>query len=95
MHGQFESPAKRDNRASQHTAIEFLVLPIFVVVALVLLMLVQPNAATWIANAVQAEFVGDAPSVPPPTQFAQPAAEPHSVTAEWIARVQTAWRGQR
>jgi hypothetical protein len=95
MHGQFEGPLKRDRRTSQPTAIQFLVLPIFLAVVLVALMVLQPNAATWIAEAAQAEFVGDAPSVLPPTQLAQPAAEPHSVASDWIARVQTAWRGQR
>jgi len=95
MHGQFESPLNRHRRTSQQTTIEFLLLPIFLAVVLVALMILQPNAATWIAEAAQAEFVGDAPFLLPPTQLAQPNAEPHSVTSAWIARVQTAWRGQR
>lgn len=95
MHGQFERPAKNDSRGSRRTAIEFLALPVLAAIVLVAIMIMQPNAATWIAEAVQAEFAGDAPSVPPPTQLAQPAVEPHSGTSDWIARVQTAWRGQR
>ncbi len=95
MHGRFESPAKSDSRATQQAAIKYLFFPVLVVIALTALIVVQPNAASWIAEAVQAEFVGDVPSVPPPTQFVQPSAEPHSITSEGTARDQTAWRAQR
>jgi hypothetical protein len=95
MHGRFDRPDKNDSRVAKDIGIGFLVLPIFVAIVLVTLMIIQPNTPTWIAEAVQAEFVGDTPSEPSPTQFAQPAAGPRSMTSGWISRVQTAWRGQR
>jgi hypothetical protein len=95
MHGRFGKPDKNESRVSKDVGVGFLVLPIFVAIVLVALMIIQPNTPTWIAEAVQAEFVGDTPSELSPTQFAQPAAEPHSMTSGWISRVQTAWRGQR
>jgi hypothetical protein len=43
-----------------------------IVLALIVLALSSPSASEWISAAVQAEFVGDGPAVPP-TQVAQPA----------------------
>jgi hypothetical protein len=95
MHGTFERPYDRESRVRRSAGTSFLILPIFLVIVVVALTIVQPNTSNWIAEAVQAEFVGDTPSELSPTQLAQPAAEPRSTTSDWISRVQTAWRGQR
>ena len=95
MHGTFERPYDRESRVRRSAETSFLILPIFLVIVAVALMIVQPNTSNWIAEAVQAEFVGDTPSELSPTQLAQPAAEARFVTSDWISRVQTAWRGQR
>src|SRR5579864_1409538 len=79
MHGRFDKPDENDSRLSKDIGTGFLVLPILVAIVLVALMIIQPNTSTWIAEAVQAEFVGNTPSELSPTQFAQPAADPRFV----------------
>ena len=100
MHGRFDKPAKIEKPANRSSVSSdagagLLIFPIFVLITLIVLAIIQPVTSNWIAEAVQAEFAGDVPSVPFPTQLAQPAGEPQSTTSNWIARVQTAWRGQR
>jgi hypothetical protein len=97
MHGQFEKPGRSDRRVSRDTGVGFLILPIVIVIVLVVLAVIQPTGSNWIAEAVQAEFIGDTLALPDqsPRQLAQPATEPHSGAADWIARIQTAYRGQR
>ena len=97
MHGGFEKPGKSEHRISRETGIGFLVLPIMIAIVVVTLSILRPSPSNWIAEAVQAEFMGEG-FVPPgqsPTELAQPVGEPHSSTSGWIVRVQTAWRGQR
>jgi hypothetical protein len=88
MHGRFEERDGFRNETSlwQHIGLGFRILPFVIVIALLALLVVQPRGSNRIAEAVQAEFVGD--TVLSPTQLAQ---EPHSTTVEWIA----AYRGQR
>jgi len=95
MHGTIERPYDRESRVRRSAGTSFLILPIFLVIVVVALMIIQPNTSTWIAEAVQAEFVGGTPSELSPMQFAEPAAEPRSMTSGLISRFQTAWRGQR
>jgi hypothetical protein len=89
MHGRFEGREdfRKGTNLRQDIGLGFLVLPVVIAIALLALLVIQPAGSNWIAEAVQAEFVGD--TIPlSPTQLAQ---EPHSATAEWM----TAYRGQR
>jgi hypothetical protein len=97
MHGRFEKPGKSDNHAFQEIGLGFLILPVVITLILVSLAVIQPSASNWIAEAAQAEFIVDVPVSPvkTPTQLAQPTAAPEDGTANWILRIQTAWRGQR
>jgi hypothetical protein len=72
----------------------FWIVPILIAVALITLAIVQPKTSGWVSDAVQAEFIGNSGIADAPTQLAQPAGEPHSMTADWMMR-QTADRGQR
>ena len=98
MHGRFEKRDgyKKGTDLRRDVGLGFLILPVVIAIALLTLAVVQPTA-NWIAEAVQAEFVGGilAPGQSP-TQLAQPAGEPHSAAADWMfKRVDAAYRGQR
>jgi uncharacterized iron-regulated membrane protein len=53
-----------------------------IVLVLVGLILSYPAASTWIAQAVQAEFVGNPPPVTEPTQIARPGTQMQTVRAD-------------
>jgi len=89
MHGRFEEREdfRKGTNLRQDIGLGFLVLPVVIAIALFALLVIQPAGSNWIAEAAQAEFVGD--TIPlSPTQLAQ---EPHSAAVEWM----TAYRGQR
>jgi len=97
MHGRFDKRGnyRNDSNLIRDVGLGFLILPVVIAIALIALVVVQPPASNWIAEAVQAEFIGTLPPGQTPTQLAQPSDEPHS-TADWmIKRVDAAYRGQR
>ena len=53
-----------------------------IVLVLVGLILSYPAASEWIAQAVQAEFVGNQPPVAGPTQIARPGTQMRTVRAD-------------
>jgi hypothetical protein len=53
-----------------------------IVLVLVGLVLSYPAASVWIAQAVQAEFVGNQPPVAGPTQIARPGTQMRTVRAD-------------
>jgi hypothetical protein len=73
MHGSFDKPGENDRRIYQRWGIGFFSLPVFLVIALIVLMIIQPAGSNWIAEAVQAEFSGTnvLPEITP-TQLARP-----------------------
>ena len=75
MHGRFERPREtRDNSIHSRWGLGFLALPAIFVITLIGLAIAQPNASTWISEAVQAEFAGANMSPDAaPAQLAQPA----------------------
>ncbi|MDE2602687.1 MAG: hypothetical protein KGL62_10015 [Bradyrhizobium sp.] len=79
MHGSFDrSQGQHDNADRDWNTVLF-ALPVFVVIALVALAIVQPSAPNWISEAAQVEFVGiDAPDITP----AQPAMQIRTVKAD-------------
>jgi hypothetical protein len=74
MHRSFDRSGRGDNSIYRRWGIGFLVLPVLLAVTLFALAIVQPSTSNWIAETVQAEFIGNSilPEVAP-TQLARPA----------------------
>ena len=72
MHGTFERTEEAVKKAYSDWGIGIFILPVLVVVALVGLVLTHQEAAQWISEAAQAEFVGANPPEAVPAQVAQP-----------------------
>ena len=82
MHGSFDESDGNDNNIYQRWGIGFLALPVLLAISLLGLAIVQPATSNWIAESVQAEFVGN--SVVPaqaPAQLAQPGMQIRTVRA--------------
>jgi hypothetical protein len=82
MHGSFDESGANDNSVYRRWGIGFLVLPVLLAIALLGLAIVQPATSNWIAESVQAEFIGN--SVAPgqaPAQLAQPGMQIRTVRA--------------
>ena len=83
MHGTFERPRETSDKSIRRSwDLGFLAIPTLIAVALVALMIAQPEASKWISEAAQAEFAGSV--VTPdaaPTQLAQPAGEARTARA--------------
>lgn len=82
MHGPIERSRNNESSIYQRWGLGFLALPVFLVVALITMAIIQPATPTWIAEAAQAEFtgLGVMPELAP-TQFAQPAMQIRTVRA--------------
>jgi hypothetical protein len=72
-----------DHRFSWNWTAGILAVPGVIVLVLVGLTLSYPAASEWIAQAVQAEFVGNQPPVAGPTQIARPDTQMETVRAEY------------
>jgi hypothetical protein len=73
MHGSFDKSGKADNNNQPSWSIGFFALPALVVIALVGLAMIHPEASKWISDAVQAEFVGASSALDAaPVQLVQP-----------------------
>jgi len=81
MHGSLNRSNENRNRTDQNWSIEFFVLPVLAVIALVALAIIKPAASIWISDAAQAEFVGPNPPEAAPTKLAQPAMQIRTVKA--------------
>ena len=59
----------------QNWSIKLFALPLLLAIALIGYVVSHPNVAKWVADGVQAEFVGTdmVPDLVPPTRVAQPA----------------------
>ena len=82
MHGPLDKSGKNEDSIYQRWGIGFLALPVLLAIALLGLAIVQPATSNWIAESVQAEFVGN--SVVPaqaPAQLAQPGMQIRTVRA--------------
>ena len=74
MHGSFDRQDGTGNRASRRAGIGLFAVPVFVVIALIGLVMIKPQAANWISAAVEAEFAGSSlPQGAASTVLAQPA----------------------
>lgn len=82
MHGSFDESGGKDNSIYRRWGTGFLVLPVLLAIVLLGLAIVQPATSNWIAESVQAEFIGN--SVVPgqaPAQLAQPGMQIRTVRA--------------
>jgi hypothetical protein len=74
MHGSLNKAGETGNRVYRRWGVGVFAVPVFVVIALIGLALVQPAASNWISAAVQAEFAGSSlPQETTSTLVAQPA----------------------
>ena len=82
MHGSFDGWGGKNNSIYRRWGIGFLVLPALLAIALLGLAIVQPATSNWIAETVQAEFIGNS-FVPEqaPAQLAQPGMQIRTVRA--------------
>ena len=82
MHGSFDESDRNNNSIYRRWGIGFLVLPVLLAIALLGLAIVQPATSNWIAETVQAEFIGNS-MVPEqaPAQLAQPRMQIRTVRA--------------
>ncbi len=81
MHGTFEKPRQtRDKSARRTWDLGFLAVPTLIAIALVALMITQPEASKWISEATQVEAGIVMPDAAP-TQLARPAGEVRTVRA--------------
>ena len=58
MHGPFDKSPQDDQNIYRNWSIKLFALPVLVAVALIGYVVSHPETANWIADAVQAEFVG-------------------------------------
>jgi hypothetical protein len=84
MHGPFDkSPVGQSNIYQNWSMKLVLALPLLIVIALVGFVISHPGAVKWVADGVQAEFVGtDSLSGPAPSKrVAQPTNQARNVSA--------------
>lgn len=74
MHGSFDKQGETGNRSNRRWGIGVFAVPVFLVIALIGLAVIKPEASNWISAAVQAEFAGSSlPQEAASTLLAQPA----------------------
>ena len=83
MHGPFEKQPRDSKSVYRNWDIKLFAMPVLFVVALIGFVVSHPSVSKWIADAVQAEFVGTdlVPDIAPPTRVAQPSNEIRTVKA--------------
>jgi hypothetical protein len=58
MHAPFDRSRKSYHDSEPRSGIGFVILPVLIAVALIVLVIVHPKASLWISQAVQAEYGG-------------------------------------
>lgn len=83
MHGPFDKSPKGEPNIYQNWSMKLFALPLLVAIALIGYFISHPEVSRWVADSVQAEFVGTnmMPDVPPPAQIAQPNDQVRTVSA--------------
>ena len=82
MHGSFDRSGKSES-FSGRSRIGFFAFPVLLAVALIALVILEPAASKWIAEAAQAEFADlDGVPEPGPTQITRPDMEIRTVRAD-------------
>jgi hypothetical protein len=82
MHGPFDKSTKGEPNIYQSWSMKLFALPLLLVIALIGFIVSHPDVAKWVADGVQAEFVGRelAPDLASPTRVAQPSNQVRTVT---------------
>ena len=83
MHGPFDNSPKGEQNIYRSWSMKLFALPLLFVIALIGYIVSHPDVAKWVADGVQAEFVGTelAPGLASPTRVAQPSNQVRTVTA--------------
>lgn len=83
MQGPFEKSAKGEPNIYQNWTMKLFALPLLLAIALIGYVVSHPDVAKWVADGVQAEFVGTdiVPDLAPPTRVAQPTEQIRTVRA--------------
>ena len=87
MHAPFDRSAQADKRNSPHSrgrfadGSGFLIFPILIAIVLIVSLVAEPKISSWIAAAVEAEYVGGSGIADAPTQLAQPDMQIRTVRA--------------
>jgi len=74
MHGPFDKSPEGEPNIYRNWSMKLLALPLLLVIALIGYLVSHPEVGKWVADGVQAEFVGTdmVPNLAPPTRVAQP-----------------------
>jgi len=83
MHGPFDRSPRGEPNIYQNWNIKLFALPLLFVIALIGYVVSHPDVAKWVADGVQAEFVGTdvVPDLVSPTRVAQPANQVRTTSA--------------
>jgi hypothetical protein len=83
MHGPFDKPPEDEPNIYRNWSMKLFALPLLLVIAFIGYIVSHPEVGKWIADGVQAEFVGTdmVPSLAPPTRVAQPTNQVHTAGA--------------
>ena len=82
MHGPFDKTTKGEPNIYQSWRMKLFALPLLLVIALIGFIVSHPDVTRWVADGVQAEFVGTqlAPDLASPKRVAQPSNQVRTVT---------------
>ena len=83
MHGPFDKRPRGEPNIYQNWSIKLFALPLLLAIALIGYVVSHPQVAKWVADGVQAEFVGTdmVPDLASPTRIAQPANQGRTTSA--------------
>jgi hypothetical protein len=83
MQGPFEKSPKGEPNIYQNWSMKLFALPLLLAIALIGYIVSHPEVAKWVADGVQAEFVGTdmVPDPASPTRVAQPTNQARTVSA--------------
>lgn len=83
MQGPVEKQPRNSGSAYRNWDIKLFALPVLLAAALIGFVVSHPGVSKWVADAVQAEFVGTdfVPDAAPPTRVAEPKKEVRTVKA--------------
>jgi len=83
MQGPFEKSPKGEPNIYQNWSMKLFALPLLLAIALIGYVVSHPDVAKWVADGIQAEFVGTdiVPDLAPPTQVARPTEQMRTVRA--------------
>jgi hypothetical protein len=83
MHSRFDRSHKEEDGFFEKWGIGFVVLPVLLAIAMIVLSVIQPINSNWIAESVQAELASKSPvAADAPAQNTKPATQTRTVSAK-------------